>query len=94
MKFLCVWECDPEDWDKIIEKYAVRMQSEDKDSFPQQVTGWMMVGRFKAIEVWEAESLESLTEMYLTYTPEIKKWEINPVIETNKFIEVYDKTKK
>jgi len=93
MKFLCVWECDPEDWDKILEKYAVRMQSEDKDNFPQPVTNWMIVGRFKAFEVWEAEDVESLTEMYLTYTPEIKKWEINPVIETSKFIELQRKTK-
>ena len=93
MKFLCVWECDPEDWDSVIEKYAMRMQSKDKTSFPQPVTNWMIVGKFKAFEVWEAENIESLTEKYLTYTPEIKKWEINPVIETDKFIELHNKTK-
>ena len=93
MKFLCVWECDPEDWDSILEKYVVRMKSKDKTSFPQPVTNWMIVGKFKAFEVWESENIESLTEMYLTYTPEIKKWEINPVIETDKFIELHNKTK-
>ena len=88
-----MWECEPEDWDKILEKYAVRMQSEDVDSFPQPITNWMVVGKFKAFEVWEAENIESLTEMYLTYTPEIKTWDINPVIETNKFIQVHIKPK-
>ncbi len=93
MKFLCVWECDPGDWDKILEKYAERMKSKGKSNFPQPISKWMIVGKFKAFEVWEAENIESLTEMYLTYTPEIKKWEINPVIETERFIELQNKTK-
>jgi hypothetical protein len=93
MKFLCIWECDPEDWDSMIEKYGERMQREDRDTFPQPVTQWFVVGEFKAYEVWEAESLESLTEMYLTYTPEIKKMHFFPVIDAHKFIEVHRKVK-
>jgi len=93
MKFLCVWECDPEDWDSIIEKYAMKKQTKDKTSFPQPVTKWKNGSKIKAFERWEAENIESLTEKYLTYTPEIKKWEINPVIETDKFIELHNKTK-
>ena len=93
MKLLCVWECDPADWDIILEKYAKRMQRKDKGTFPQPVTQWMVVGEYKAYEVWEAESLESLTEMYLTYTPEIKKMHFTPVIDAHKFIEIHKKMK-
>jgi len=93
MKFLCIWECDPDNWDSIVEKYTKRMQREDKNTFPQPVTQWLVVGEFKAYEVWEAESLESLFEMYLTYTPEIKKMSFTPVIDAHKFIEIHKKVK-
>ena len=93
MKFLCIWECEPEDWDIMIEKYTVRMQREDKNTFPQPVTQWFVVGEFKAYEVYEAESLESLTEIYLSYTPEIKKMSFTPVINAHKFIEIHEKVK-
>jgi hypothetical protein len=53
----------------------------------------LVVGEYKAYEVWEAESLESLTEMYLTYTPEIKKMKFSPVIEAHKFIQIHDNVK-
>ena len=69
------------------------MKRTDKNIFPQPVTQWIVVGEFKAYEVWEAESLESLTEMYLTYTPEIKKMQFIPVIDAHDFIKIHKKVK-
>ena len=94
-KYLVEWECNPEDWDSIIEKHQRRMarRKKEPEKFSKLIATYMVVGEFRGFEVHETDNLEVLTDMYLDYTPEIKKRKITPLIDTEKFIELY-KSKK
>ena len=90
MKCICFWEFEPEDFDKIIEKYKQAMEDRANvpDKFPKILFGpYSLGGEWKGFTVYDATP-EQMTNLALHYMPE-EKVKFVPTFDSKKAIERY-----
>ena len=95
MKCICFWEFEPEDFDKIIEKYKQAMEDREKfpDKFPKILFGpYSLGGEWKGFTVYDATP-EQMTNLALHYMPE-EKLKFVPIFDSKKALELYLEMKK
>ena len=96
MKFVKLWEVPEEDMDEAIKKWEKYLEESKKTPekypiyvFPPHGQGTIL----KGISIMEADSEEQLINYILALSPSFKiKFE--PLLDSNKGIETYLKTKK
>ena len=98
MKYMCFWECKPEDADKILEKWTKREEERKKDPevdakytkviFPPHTMG----GLDKGFSIDEA-SPEQLVNTTMFWFPEMKV-KFVPIYDIAKITELYLKSKE
>jgi len=96
MRYLAVWECDPEDFGKVIEKWRKRMAIKEKEpeKFVKVLLANVVIGECKGYDIYETDNPDILTDMYLGFDPEIKKIKFIPIMDVLKFVELYEESKK
>ena len=95
MKYICFWEFEPKDFDKMIEKYNQAIEEREKvpEKFPKILFGpYSIGGEWKGFTVYEATP-EQMTNLVLHYMPE-EKLKFMPIFDGKKVIERYLKMKK
>ena len=95
MKCICFWEFEPEDFDKMVEKYKQAMEDREKfpDKFPTILFGpYSLGGEWKGFTVYDATP-EQMTNLALHYMPE-EKLKFIPIFDPKKAIELYLEMKK
>jgi hypothetical protein len=95
MKCICFWEFEPEDLDKIIEKYKQAMEDREKvpNKFPKILFGpYSLGGEWKGFTVYDATP-EQMTNLALHYMPE-EKVKFVPIFDSKKAVELYLEMKK
>jgi len=96
LKFIGVAEYDPEDLDKIVEKFAQSRALREKfpDRFPKTIFGpFVAVDEPKTFVVYETDNPDQLTNHTLHYTPLLRE-KYTPIQEAAKFVELYLQSKK
>ncbi len=103
MKYLCIWEFDPEDTGKIIEKWRQAMaeikekgvvKGIDAKKIPKSTKeGFLPCGKSVCYSFYEADNAEQLNMPMKYYLPEVKKAEYIPIISWSEFVEVWEKMK-
>ncbi|MFX0201505.1 MAG: DUF3303 domain-containing protein [Candidatus Hodarchaeota archaeon] len=96
MKYIAFFELDPEDFEKVIEKYRQGLAEIEKgtEKYPKPLSEpYGMGGEFKGFQLYETDNPEQLVNLALYYAPEMKH-KFVPIFEVAKVIELYQKTKQ
>jgi len=96
VKYIAFVEYDPEDFDKVIEKFRQAMAEREKGTgkFPKQIfPAHHLGGQHKAFTIYEDPTEEQLNNVIAHYTPEAE-FKLVPLIDSAKFISTYLKMKK
>ena len=96
MKYIAFFELDPEDFDKVIEKYRQVLAETEKgtEKYPKALSKpYGMGGEFKGFQLFETDDPEQMANIALHYAPEMKH-KFVPIFEIAKVVELYQKTKQ
>lgn len=96
VKYIAFFELDPEDFEKVIEKYRQGLAEIEKgtEKYPKPLSEpYGMGGEFKGFQLYETDNPEQLVNLALYYAPEMKH-KFVPIFEVAKVIELYQKTKQ
>lgn len=96
MKYIAFWEFNPEDFEKVIEKFMqIRAErNTGAKKYPKSLSAaFTMVGEPKGFQLFETDDPEQLVNLSLHYVP-LVKFKFIPIIESTKGVEIYHKMKK
>ena len=96
LKFIAFWEYKPEDFDKMLERFAQlrAIREKDPERFPKVILGpFGMGGEHKGFVVYEVDNEDQMANMGIHYHP-VMTLKFVPILESARVAELYQKMKK
>ena len=94
MKYICYYEFEAKDLDKIIPLFQKMVELRGKPGYPKGLTNtYVFGGETKGFTLYEVSDPQEITNHYVHYHPHLKlKWV--PLTEASDVIATYLKSKK